>query len=298
MRAPLREGDVVYEIYTPSPSQAEASSPRNQMWLGDHGKPALFSYEPSLDAPHLYIYPLQDGLWDRERSWLARITGVNDDWSIQRDFLPKQWVRTGKEGYLEYMEYVLGEEMLYEIECELIEPMVARRGMHRIYLKYSTQQEAIVLLEREQFMDEMRRMRAAEFGDVRALVAEEKWGMARRAASWLGAPEERTMASGYVEQSYQRWLKALPELQGSDAHVQWARSLREEVLSRWPEMVRELLERSNAAQTQRMPREAIEALRVWVLSKQDALFWVEHRGVLTGEALWEIYLLEQLSMED
>ena len=122
--------------------------------------------------------------------------------------------------------------------------------------------------------------------------------MARRAASWLGAPEERTMASGYVEQSYQRWLKALPELQGSDAHVQWARSLREEVLSRWPEIVRELLERSNAAQTQRMPREAIEALRVWVLSKQDALFWVEHRGVLTGEALWEIYLLEQLSMED
>ena len=284
----------MYEVYTPTAQEAAGLAGQNQMWLGEHGKHERFSRDPALEAPHVYIYPLLDDVWERERSWVARITGVGEDWSLQREFLPRRWIRGAHE---EYMVYTLERGALYEIECALMEPMVERRGTHRIYLKCEEELDGFVVLGREAFMEEMRRARAADFGEVRALVSEEKWAMARRAATWLATQRENEVATDYVEQSYQRWLKELPALQGSKEHVRWARALREKVLSRWPEIARELLEQREDA-AQRMPREALDALRAWLLGKQSAMFWIEHREVLTGQALWEIYLLEQLSLED
>lgn len=285
----------MYEIYTPKPFERRASSPRNRLWLGEHDG-ELFSHEACLDAPSICVRASGEETWERERSWVAHIVGLGEDWAIQREFLPARRVRGGGEAYVEYL---LEKDVLHEIECELCEPMVPRRGTYRVYVKYESASRGIVLLGREAFREEVRHMRAADFGEVRALVFEEKWAMARRASTWLRTVEQRKMASDYIAQSYQRWLESLPALRGEKAHVQWAMTLREEVLSRWPEIVRELVgDEERGEDARRMPREAIEALRAWLLRQQDALFWVEHRGVLTGQTLWEIYLLEQLSVED
>lgn len=268
-----------YHRYEPSEGERNRHPKRDYMMLW---RKPVFDREPhrahsksqASGKATVELVPYGDG----SPGWLARISGVNEEWLPERSFLKGSW--DAGEDWQTDRRLVFSNigAGIYEVEAYFTPPHVEEAGKYRFYFTFHPD-DGLQLLDHGRFEERMRGEVEVSFGDVRSLVAQQKWHVAERAAGWLSELGEREKAMEYIASTRAQYERKLPDLKGSEKQCKWASDLRKTALTSLTESSRQ------------RDAGASEAAYEWLSSHDAARFWIDLRDhVRDGGHLWEMFL--------